>query len=73
MGRELARLNDRQVRIAKPAGQITRGANACKPRDTLMLCDGGGLYLQVTLGKDKNIRRSWIFDTSGRRAIRFGI
>jgi integrase len=26
-----------------------------------MLCDGGGLYLQVTLGKDKNIRRSWIF------------
>jgi hypothetical protein len=73
MGRELARLNDRQVRIAKPAGQITRGANAGKPRDTLMLCDGGGLYLQVTLGKDKNIRRSWIFDTSGRRAIRFGI
>jgi integrase len=26
-----------------------------------MLCDGGGLYLQMTLGQDKNIRRSWIF------------
>jgi hypothetical protein len=61
MARELARLNDRQVRTAKPTGKITRGANAGKARDSLMLCDGGGLYLQVTVGKDKNIRRSWIF------------
>jgi integrase len=61
MARELARLNDRQVRTAKPKGRITVGANAGKARDSLMLCDGGGLYLQVTIGKDKNIRRSWIF------------
>jgi integrase len=27
----------------------------------VMLADGGGLYLQVTLGKDNNVRRSWIF------------
>jgi integrase len=26
-----------------------------------MLCDGGGLYAQITLGKEGNIRRSWIF------------
>jgi integrase len=61
MARELERLNDRQVRTAKPTGKITRGANAGKARDSLMLCDGGGLYLQLTVGKDKNIRRSWIF------------
>lgn len=61
MARELARLNDRQVRTAVPTGKITRGSNAGKVRDTLMLCDGGGLYLQVSLGKDKNLRRSWIF------------
>src|SRR5262249_58211762 len=32
-------------------------------RDSLMLCDGGGLYAQITRGKDgkDNIRRSWIF------------
>lgn len=26
-----------------------------------MLADGGNLYLQVTLGKDDNIRKSWVF------------
>ena len=61
MARELARLNDRQVRTAKPSGKIARGPNSGKGRDTLMLCDGGGLYLQVSVGKDQNVRRSWIF------------
>jgi len=60
MARELARLNDRLVRTAKPKGKIARGDNKGMPRDALMLCDGGGLYLQVTLGQD-NVRRSWIF------------
>jgi integrase len=57
MARELARLRDRQVRTAKPKGKTANGT----PRDTLMLCDGGGLYLQVTLGREGNVRRSWIF------------
>jgi integrase len=61
MARELARLSDRKVRTSKPTGKAKRGENKGRPRDTLMLCDGGGLYLQVTLGRDKNVRRSWIF------------
>jgi integrase len=61
MARELERLNDRQARTAKPTGRTKTGENKGKARDTLMLCDGGGLYLQVTLGKEKNVRRSWIF------------
>src|SRR5580692_7931404 len=61
MARELARLSDRQVRTATPKGKTKRGENKGRPRDTVMLCDGGGLYLQVTLGQDKNVRRSWIF------------
>jgi roadblock/LC7 domain-containing protein len=62
MARELARLNDRQVRTAKPQGRVGKGdRKGKKPRDALMLCDGGGLYLQVTLGADGNVRRSWIF------------
>ena len=47
MARTLARLQDRQVRAAKPKGTNNK----------LMLCDGG-LYLQVTLGHEDNIRRS---------------
>ena len=61
MARELARLNDRLARTAKPKGTIERGGNKGKRRDALMLCDGGGLYLQVTTGRNNNIRRSWIF------------
>jgi integrase len=61
MARQLARLSDRQVRTAKPEGKITLGANAGKARDSLLLADGGNLYLQVTTGADGNIRRSWIF------------
>jgi integrase len=61
MARELARLSDRRIRAVKPKGRITRGKNKGRARDTLMLCDGGGLYLQVTLGAEKNVRRSWIF------------
>jgi integrase len=51
MAREMARLTDRKARTAKPKAKIGR----------MMLCDGGGLYLQVSLGRDGNVRRSWIF------------
>jgi integrase len=61
MARGQARLTDRQARTAKPTGKITTGPNKGKPRDSMMLCDGGGLYLQVTIGADENVRRSWIF------------
>src|SRR5277367_3382801 len=61
MARGMARLSDRQARTAKPTGKITTGPNKGKPRDSMMLCDGAGLYLQVTIGADKNVRRSWIF------------
>jgi integrase len=61
MARELARLNDRRVRTATPTGRVGKGVHKGKKRDSLMLCDGGGLYLQVTLGADGNVRRSWIF------------
>jgi Arm DNA-binding domain len=61
MARELARLNDRQIRTAKPQGRTTKGENKGRARGARMLCDGGGLYLQVTLGQEKNVRRSWIF------------
>ena len=61
MAREFAKLNDRQVRTAMPKGRTTRGDNEGSARTALMLCDGGGLYLQASVGKDKNVRRSWIF------------
>jgi len=61
MARALARLSARRIYTAKPKGRITRGAHKGKPRDAILLCDGGGLYAQITLGKEKNVRRSWIF------------
>jgi integrase len=56
--REIHRLTDRQIRAAVlPEG---------KPR--LLLPDGGGLYLQLTAGKD-GVNRSWIFryERAGQR------
>src|SRR5262249_51462711 len=63
MARQLQRLSDRRVRTARPKGRITRGKFKGQPRDSLMLWHGGGLYAQITRGKDgkDNIRRSWIF------------
>jgi len=61
MTRALARLSTRRIYTARPAGRITRGSNKGKPRTALLLCDGGGLYVQATLGDDDNVRRSWIF------------
>jgi hypothetical protein len=43
--RALNRLSDRRVKTAKPG----------------MHCDGGGLYLQATLGAGGDVRRSWLF------------
>jgi integrase len=51
VARTLEKLNDRQVRTAKPKGKTKR----------VLLSDGGNLYLQVSLGKDNNVRRSWLF------------
>jgi hypothetical protein len=50
MTRALNRLSELKVRKAKPAGKYSR-----------LLCDGGGLYLQISKGAEDNIRRSWIF------------
>src|SRR5262245_33963211 len=59
MARTVGRLSPARVRTAKPP----RG------RDAAMLADGGNLYLQVSLGADNNIRRSWCFryEIHGRR------
>jgi integrase len=57
MARSIERLSDKQVRNAKPKGKLPDGSL----RDSVMLCDGGNLYLQATLGKEGNVRRSWIF------------
>jgi hypothetical protein len=61
MARALARLSVRRIYTAKPKGRVTRGPHKGKLRDVVLLCDGGGLYAQITLGKEKNVRRSWIF------------
>jgi integrase len=61
MARALARLSARRIHTAKPQGRVTRGPHKGKPRDAVLLCDGGGLYAQITLSKKNNVRRSWIF------------
>jgi integrase len=55
--RAINRLSDLKVRKAVPKGKTRAG----KRRDAVMLCDGGGLYLQATLGDEGNVRRSWIY------------
>jgi hypothetical protein len=51
MIRTVGKLSPARVRTAKP-----------KPgRKALMLGDGGGLWLQCTLGDGGHVRRSWIF------------
>src|SRR3979411_3544573 len=45
MARKSERLTETSIRRAKPG----------------MHCDGAGLYLQVTVGIDQSLRRSWIF------------
>jgi integrase len=49
--RTIARLTTRKVESAKP------GPDG-KP---VLLCDGGGLWLQVSAGKDGRANKSWIF------------
>jgi integrase len=51
MARTIGRLTATKVLKAKPS---LNGK-------TVLLCDGGGLWLQVSLGKDGQINRSWIF------------
>jgi integrase len=57
--RTLGRLSAREVGNAKPK----RGL------DSMLLADGGNLYLQATVGREGHIRRSWLFryELSGRR------
>jgi integrase len=50
MTRSVERLSARKCSTVKP-----------KHRRALMLCDGGGLYLQVSIGPNATVRRSWIF------------
>ena len=57
----LNRLSTQRILTVKPTGRIARGPNKGKRRTAILLCDGGGLYVQATLGDDGNVRRSWIF------------
>jgi integrase len=59
MARTVQRLTPKRVSNAKPrAGD-----------DSVLLADGGNLYLQCTRGKEGHIRRSWLFryELDGRR------
>jgi integrase len=59
MARTVQRLTPKQVSNAKPrAGD-----------DSVLLADGGNLYLQCTRGKAGHVRRSWLFryELDGRR------
>jgi integrase len=49
--RAVNRLNSNKVKNAKPAADGR----------TVLLCDGGGLWLQTGLGKGKQVTKSWIF------------
>ena len=52
MTERIARLRQKQIEHARPP----------KGRNAIMLADGGNLYLQATVAKDKkSINRSWIF------------
>jgi integrase len=59
MGRTVNKLSPARVRTAKPK----------RKRQALVLSDGGGLYLQCTLGEGDHVRRSWVFrfERDGRR------
>jgi integrase len=58
MRRTIGKLSARQVATAHPKG-----------RPAIMLGDGGGLYLQCTIGAEGAVRRSWLFryERDGRR------
>jgi integrase len=49
--RMIGRLNVNKVRNAKPGPD----------GKTILMCDGGGLWLQVSAGKNGQINKSWIF------------
>jgi integrase len=49
--RIIGRLKPREVATARPPAG----------RTSAMLCDGGGLYLQLTTGEQGHVRRSWAF------------
>jgi hypothetical protein len=49
--RTMNRLTSNKIKNAKPGPD----------KRTVLLCDVGGLWLQVGLGKDKQVTKSWIF------------
>jgi Arm domain-containing DNA-binding protein len=51
MPRTVGRLSPVQVRNAKPP----------QGRSSILFADGGNLYLQCTIGRERQIRRSWVF------------
>jgi integrase len=59
MARLVKRLSARRVANAKPP----------KGRRAALIADGGNLFLQVSIGKDGHVRRSWVFayELDGRR------
>jgi integrase len=55
---------------AKPKGERRDGT----ARTVTLLADGGGLYLQVSLGRDGNVRKSWVFrHQRGKRTRDMGL
>lgn len=55
MARTLGRLTATKIRLAKPKTGADGKAKAA------LLCDGGGLWLQVTSGTAGQVNKSWIF------------
>jgi integrase len=51
MAERIARLKQKQIEHARPA----------KGRRTILIADGGNLYLQASVGKNGGINRSWLF------------
>jgi Arm DNA-binding domain len=62
--RALARLTAIKIKNAKPRPD----------GKTVLLCDGGGLWLQVSRGKDGQINKSWLFRyaAAGNKVSRTG-
>lgn len=66
-------MGTKEGRVARTVERLTpKQVSNAKPRaddNSILLADGGNLYLQCTRGKEGHIRRSWLFryELDGRR------
>src|SRR5262249_45757095 len=70
MGSELGRICRMTIRVVgKLSPARVRSAKPVGNRTSLLIGDGGGLWLQCTLGDGGHVRRSWTFryERGGRR------